>query len=262
MYKYSKILSLVAAIGWIIFIFSAFKGYHFWYAGFVFFFWLSLGALNYRHETTFWYFKNKLGVFLRFYTILFVVGFISDYVIGQKMTDLWVYPYYTSLFDWVRLYAIIYPFGGLAVLELVFLLAVIFGEKIVFTKKLARLDHLVDWYLVIILAASLLLFLSSATLPAQAFFAALYAIWVLTATISLGRHLSHGIHWIAVLIGTTLMSVLLHEIPNTAVFEWKYQNMPFLAQPIFEVPIFIILGWYVLVLVMFRLWIRCVWNRK
>jgi hypothetical protein len=134
-YKNSKILALISTVIWLLFVFSAFKGFHFWYAGFVFFFWLALAALNYRHRTSLWMLKNYLRHFLFLYGILLVVGFHGDYIIGQVLTDFWRYPYYTTTGDWVRLYTIIYPFGGLVVLELVYFLSWIFGEHFRWTNR-------------------------------------------------------------------------------------------------------------------------------
>ncbi len=199
-----------------------------------------------------------------------MIGFVADYVIGQKMADMWIYPYYASAFDWIRLYAIIYPFGGLAVLELIFMLSALFGERIIFTKRkemlpgkiLDYLDHLTDiTFIGLIVVWPLFLFFSyEAPVPHLLFITTI--MWVTLATLNLARHLRHGIHWLAIFIGTAIMSIMLHEFPNTAVFEWKYHNLPVLSQSILGIPLLALPGWYLLVLIMFRLWIRLAWNRK
>jgi hypothetical protein len=95
-YKYKDLFALLATIGWMVFVYSAFLGFHFWYLGFVFFFWLSLGILNYRHESTFWLLKNRLSLFIKYYLFLALLGFIADYIIGQVLVGFWIYPFYNS----------------------------------------------------------------------------------------------------------------------------------------------------------------------
>ena len=130
-YKYKDLFALLSTVGWMAFIYSAFKGFHFWYLGFVFFFWLSLGILNYRHESTLWLMKNRLFLFVKYYLVLAFLGFVADYIIGQTLAGFWIYPFYNSGFDWLRLYLLIYPIGGLSVIELVYFLAGIFKEKVI-----------------------------------------------------------------------------------------------------------------------------------
>src|SRR3989338_10978646 len=100
MYKGVKIITFFSTLGWLAFIFAAFNGYTEWYTGFSFFFWLSLGILNYRHRTSLWLLKNKLRDFLFFYGQLIVLSFFLDLIIGQKLTGFWSYPAYDSTSDW------------------------------------------------------------------------------------------------------------------------------------------------------------------
>ena len=145
MYKYGKVIAFLATIGWLASVFAAFKGFAFWYAGFVFFFWLAMGTLNYRHRTSLWYIENRLWLSFRFFAILVIVSVFADYFAFQKLTDLWSYPHYNSWDDWARLYLIIYPFGGLALLEFVYFLSGIFFEKLRFVEKVrSRIHKLVD----------------------------------------------------------------------------------------------------------------------
>ena len=270
MYKNSHILAFFASITWMLFIFSAFKGFHLWYAGFVFFFWLALAALNYRHTTSLWLAKNRTRRFLEFYTVLFVVGFIADYVIGQHVADLWSYPYYTSLFDWVRLYVIIYPFGGLSILELSFFLGNLFHEKFVLLPKVHStlahsvdfLDDVVDATLFLLLSGGLVIYFFNSSYQFTEVVVYTFFVWTVLTTIKLALHLRHGIHWLAIFITVLFVSILLHEIPNTVAFEWKYHTAIMLNTPIMQIPLWVIIGWYVMLLAMYRLWIRVVLNRK
>lgn len=254
---------------WLIFIFTAFKGFRFWYVGFVFFFWLSLSLLDYRHETTLWYLKNRFGHFFKFYLLILVLGFIVDFIIGQEISHFWSYPYYHTLSDWLRLYLIIYPFGALSVLELVFFLANIFKEKFVFTHRVPNLeerlidasDHFVDLFLIFIVIVLPILYFLHITLPFKHLFFYGFFVWVLVATAKFIYHIRHGLHWVAILLATLFMSLLLHEIPNTAVFEWKYYNAPILNTLILNIPLWVFVGWYLIVLMTLRLWIRFMWSK-
>lgn len=226
--------------------YSAFMGFHFWYAGFVFFLWLSLAALNYRQATTLWLLKNRRVLLLRFYVVLVAVGLVVDYIIGQQVTRLWTYPLYSSVWDWFRLYFIIYPFGGLSILELMFFLSNLFHEKFVFTHVKKRLeiqasngrDYVLDVLEGCLLIALPALYLLRVPLPFFALFFCGLGIWVVWTTIQFTRHIRHGLHWFAILCTVVLISVFLHEIPNTAVFEWKYNAAPIFNFLVLNIPLY------------------------
>jgi hypothetical protein len=263
-YKYGRIASLAAGIAWLVFAFSAFQGFHFWYLGFVFFFWLSLSLLNYRHRTTLWFLRNRTLYFALVYAILIVIGFVGDYVIGQQVANLWRYPYYTAYFDWVRLYALIYPLGGLAVLELVLFLGALFREKLILlpkphaplTRPLNLADHMLDGLVVCALIAIPVLYWAQVSLPFAHLSVYVFLAWVAVATAQFVYHVRHGSHWVAILLAALLMSVFLHEVPNTAVFEWEYFNAPLLNLRVLSIPLWVMAGWYVIVVLMLRIWVR------
>lgn len=270
MYKNKERLALVFCLIWISLIFSAFKGFHFWYAGFLVFFWLSLGFLNYRHETSLWLLRNRTTLFLKFVMVSAAVGFIADYLIGIKISHFWNYPFYNDLFDWVRLYLIIYPFGGLSILELVFFLSGLSGDKLYFIHKTNNLtqkfidasDYFVDIFLLIVILLWPLMYWFGVKLPIRHFFAYGFLVWLVIATVKFAYHIKHGWHWVAIFLAALLMSLLLNEYPNTVALEWVYYNGPILNYKILELPVWVMLGWYVMILFMMRLWIRLVWAKK
>lgn len=263
MYKYGKIVAFFSTIAWLAFIFSAFKGFHFWYAGFTLFFWLTLASLNYRHRTSLWFLKNKLYRFLIFYFHIVLLSFFADFFIGQKLTNFWQYPFYNSLTDWLRLYFIIYPFGCVAVLELAYLLSQIFKEPFLFVKKsLTPVHKFIDWldviwvyviYATVFTSPLFLIYGPSAGYKNFVFWLALA--WPVLATIKLRYHISHWLHWLVIFIATLIISVFLHELPNVGVFEWKYGDMPVFNFYILGIPFWVVVGWYVIVLGTFRLWL-------
>ena len=270
MLKDPKVGALCAAVVWIVFIFAAFKGLQFWYAGFVFFFWLSLAFLNYCHSTSFWIAQHTPWRFLRFYLALFAVGFIGDFVIGQNIAHLWSYPHYNSFVEWATLYAISYPFGGLSILELSFFLGYIFHEKFVYLPRVHmsaahyvdKLDHAVDTLLAALLLGGSALYLYGIHTGLAKSIVYLFLLWAVLTTVKLAYHLRHGIHWIALFCAVLFISVLLHEVPNTAVFEWEYYTAPILNFLIFEIPAWVFLGWYLMLLVMYRLWLRLILQKR
>lgn len=268
MYKNAGFIALISGLLAVLFLFAAFKGYHFWYEGFVFFFWLALALLNYRHRTSLWLLRNRTHAFLRFYLAIFVVGFLADYVIGQQIAHLWSYPYYATVFDWVRLYALIYPFGGLSILELMFLIGSTLHERFVYLPRVHRaaridlLDTTVDVCLGIILIGSPLLYAIGIQLPYAITIVYAFLLWAVLTTIKLEQHLKHGLGWVAILLAVLVTSVLLHEVPNTAVFEWQYHSAPILNMSLIGIPLWVVVGWYMMILVMVRLWIRLILPRQ
>lgn len=236
LYKNLSLISLLSAIIWLGFTFAAFKGFHFWYTGFVFFFWLSLATLNYKHETTLWIIKNRTHLFIKFFIVLLVMGFVADFIIGQHIAHLWSYPYYNTLTDWLRLYFIIYPFGGMCVLELTFFLSNFFREKFIFThttknvssKIIDASEHVLDILLLFLVVGLPLLYFFHIKLPFPHLFLYGFFLWVAVTTVRFTRHIRHGLHWFAITLTVLFLSVFLHEVPNTAVFEWKYHTAPIL----------------------------------
>lgn len=270
MYKHSQQIALIAIIGALIFTFAAFSGLHFWYAGFVFFFWLSLSALNYRHKTSLWVLKNNTRRFIYLYSFLFILGFIGDFVIGIHIANLWIYPQYDVIWKWILLYTIVYPCGGLSLVETIFFLANIFKEKFVFTHGKEGIDavlnisdHLLDGLITILVVAKLLSSLIGLRFVFEHIILFGFLLWMILATIRFMYHIKHAWHWFAIILGTVFMSIFLHEIPNLAVLEWKYFHGPFLNTPlIFGIQPWVFVGWYFMTLLMLRVWVRLVWASR
>ena len=265
--KAKNIISFFSFLIALSFIFSAFRGFHFWYGGFVFFLWLSLSVINYEQKTSLWLLIKRIHIFVVFWLSLSIISFLLDYFIGQKMTALWVYPYYDSLADWLRLWMILYPFGGLAVLELTYFLSSIFGEQLEFIKTRSSAWHkAIDKLDLILLATVFILpfvffkFIDQDNL--NSLIIILFVGWAIVATIKLRFHINHWRHFVFILALTLLLSVLLHEVPNVGVFEWQYSAAPFLNQEIIGVKLWVMLSWYFLVLAIFRIWIYWILHKK
>lgn len=261
--QYRKVIIVLSTVVWLAFIFAAFRGFHFWYAGFVFFLWLSLGVFNYKEKTSFWLINDSIKTAIRFYIYLVIISFVGDFIMGQNLTHLWSYPFYKSLDAWLRLYFIIYPFGGLAVLELSYFLCNIFGEKLVFVRKPYNLFHkLVDYADGLLLFAILIFtLLAIAGIKIGSFnHLIIYSLftWAVIGTLKFKLHISHWFHYVAILVVTLLISLFLHEIPNVGTFEWQYNDGPFLNQNILGIRLWVVAGWYIIVLGMVRAWMHVV----
>lgn len=101
--KYRKAVAVFSSIGWLAFIFSAFRGFQFWYSGFVFFLWLSLALINYEQETSFWFLKNKFLKLAKFYLLLVVLAFFVDFILGHGKNSL----NFASKFAIIKSYSLI-----------------------------------------------------------------------------------------------------------------------------------------------------------
>lgn len=260
MNKYQKTIALFATIGWLIFILAAFRGFHFWYEGFIVFFYIALGTINYQQKTTVWLLKNKFRKFLKFYIFLIVFFFFVDYLLGQKIGHLWSYPYHTYLLSKEWLY-LMYPLAGLAILELTYFIGGVFGEKLIFIKNPRNIFHkVVDkaetvWLLITLFVPVIFYSLRISFYNAGSFLAYASVVWIILYTIKLDYHLKHRLHWLAIFLLTAILSILTQEVPNVGVFEWVYHNSPFLNQIIFGIHLWVILAWYLFVILMLRFWI-------
>ena len=87
----------------------------------------------------------------------------------------------------------------------------------------------------------------------------LFSAWVVLTTLKFKFYLKHWTHWIAIVGATAVLSIFMHEIPNTAVFEWKYSVPSLLSNySIFGIELWLLWGWYLLVLVMLKFWVQMV----
>lgn len=261
-----KIVSLFATIGWLAFSYMAFKGLHLWYWGFASFFWLTLSSLNYRYETSLWLIKNKTYRFLRLYIIFVIFFFFIDFIIALNLTNLWQYPYYKNLFHWGTLYLVLYPLFAFIMLELVYFVAGIFGEKLRFVHRPRKLWHyLIDKLDLIFLLLIFLLPITNIFSPIPGF--TIFIVWVtiiwgIIATLKFKYHIQHWGHYTAIFIAVFIIAVLLNEIPNTVALEWVYNKAPIFNQIIFGVPLWVIMGWYISVLFVLRFWIYFVLKKR
>jgi len=257
MYKYRKIIALFTTVGWLAFIFSAFKGFPFWYEGFIVFIWITLGSLNYRHKTTLWLLHNRFLRLLKFYLFLLGFFFLVDFVISQKLANLWIYPYHTTFISLLWIY-LMYPIVMFFMVEFIYFISSVFGENFKFLKPKNNLSHkfldnLDNFVLIMVLFISPLLFKIVPSFSGFIVYGSIF--WLIVSTIKLRYHFSHWFHLFLIFILVALLSIFLNEIPNVGVFEWVYNEAPILNILILGVPVWIMLGWYLLVLLTLKFWL-------
>lgn len=257
-----KIAIFFSTISWLIFIMAGFQGFHFWYGGFLIFFWLSLGLWNYFHRTSLWLLRNNFLNFLKFYVPFAIFLAFLD-LTGQGYT-LWYYPFYYSIgFIWV--YLVLYPWSGLGLLELIYFLSEIFGEKLIFIQRgLTRWHRFIDFLENLMFVVIIMATLSAALgwMPSLLVFFEIYIAWIILMAVKLKFHIRHWLHYILIIALASAIAVLVNEVPNVNAFEWVYLKAPFLNQIIWGVPLWAALGWFWFTFFVLRLWIPLVLHPK
>lgn len=259
-FLYTRIAILVAALATVGFFIAGFQGLPFWYGGFVLCFWLAFGLLNYPEHSSLWCAFHRVKPFLLFYGALAgVAALIDQFGLGSH---LWFYPVYK---DWWMLwvYGALYPLSGLAALEMLYFLAHLFGEPLIFkeyslTKWHGFFDVFEQLFLLLILAfilASVAGIVKGLSVPLAA---AAAMLWLIAALIKLFFHIRHPGHYALVIALTVALAILSHELPNLSAREWVYVAAPlsdFFNALFLGLPVWVWFGWFLFVLVPLRLWI-------
>jgi hypothetical protein len=263
-FLYSRITILIASVGWIASVFAGFKGFPFWYGGFVLCFWLAFGLLNYKERSSVWLFHNKPRLFALFYAALAGTLFLGDQF-GLNM-HLWFYPFYEGyalLFVWL----VLYPFGGLAVLELFYFLSGYFGEPLRFEgHQKARWHDFFDVLEPLIFLTMIGVIVKGAIgigpeiTVSVAIIIAIF--WILAALVKIKFHIRHTGHYTLILALTALLATVSHELPNTIAREWVYLDAPFLNLSALGLPLWVWIWWFLFTLIPLRLWIFLVLHQK
>ncbi|MDO8620238.1 MAG: hypothetical protein Q7R64_02720 [bacterium] len=239
-------------------------GVPFWYGGFVLCLWGALGLLNYGQHSSLWLIHKKPWLFVLLYGALAGASFLTD-TFGLN-AHLWFYPLYQGIgLFWVWL--VLYPFGGLAMLELLYFFAGYLDEPLHFKEypqtRMHRFFDVFESLLFLLMIAVIVLGAVKAdwglALPNMVI---LSVLWMFSALVKLRFHIGHPGHFILVIVIATFFSVLSHELPNTLAREWIYLEQPFLNFLIFGVPSWVWIGWFWLNLMTLRLWIFLVLHPK
>ena len=260
-FLYTRIAILVAMVGWIVFAFAGLRGFPFWYGGFVLCFWFCAGLSNYQQKSSVWLASNRRGTFLLLLAAYAGGAFLFDQF--GLYANLWFHPLYSG-WGLLWVYVVLYPFAGLACLELLYFLAHLMGERLLFVHRKETLWHhgidAVESALFVLMGGAALLGIMDKVSVSAVLLISL--LWVLSAGVKLFLHTRHAKHYTLIVIVSFLIAALLHEMPNTGAFEWIYLDAPALNGLIWFLPLWVWLGYSWLLLFTLRLWIFLVLHPK
>ncbi|HCB35492.1 MAG TPA: hypothetical protein DEP25_02505 [Candidatus Taylorbacteria bacterium] len=256
-FLYSRVTIIALFAGGFIFAFAGFNGFPLWYGGFVLCFWSALGMLNYSERSSIWLLHARPWFFALFYASLASTAFLAD-TFGLGM-HLWFYPFYEGWgLLWVWL--VLYPIGGLTVLELLYVLSGWFGEHLRFEEHkgtawhrfLDVFEYIVFLSLIAAVAAGAAGIEIAITAPLTLILA---MVWIPAALVKFWSHTRHPGHYATFIALTALLAAISHGLPGTIAREWVYLDAPFLALSILGLPLFVWIDWFLFTLFPLRLWL-------
>jgi len=230
------------------------------FSGFaVFIFSLFLAFLKYNHFYEFTliglffilhYFVSKLinkKVYLSLYFIFFAGGLIADFLLGISIVKLWYYNYH-HYFEYVPLYFLIYPLGGIVMAQ-TFVLFKTFFQTRQSEQETAKISTRVLKILFFTtLVFSLLIIFLNLIYGLKYFGFILYFLLTLSAFFyfnykseKFSKLLKEPKLYIFITLFTAYLNAFVHEFPNTFAKQWIYQNFPFNDILILNIPITVFL---------------------
>lgn len=260
--KKIRFLIFIIGIGLTLFgLFSAIKQNNvYWYSYFVIGVFFICDYIDYQFRK-----KSVLSLifdkkFKKFFLIyfLFVLFTIVIEVLGRVIGKMWYYPNYDLLDHIIHVFLIAYPFGALSVVAVYNVFKDL--SKRVFKHKpnyefSERFMQKVSTPL-IVFSVAIYIFLAIYHIyigPANTKILSLVFLSVLGLDAvnfkinkkSIFSEIIAGNYSIIFsVILTTIVSGLIHEVPNTFSYEWIYQNIPFTSYEIWDVSVFILTaGW-------------------
>ena len=255
-FLYTRIAILLTTAGWIGAALAGLKGYPLWYGGFVLCFWVSFGLLNYHARSSFWLALKRPALFAVLFSSLACVLLLMD-MFGLS-THIWFYPIYKGwglLFVWL----VIYPFGGLSVLELFHFLARCLGETLHLkersTQKWQMYFDILEHILFLLMIAVIILgatWISGQIVVLLA--ASIAVLWILAALIKMRFHINDLGQYLLIIILAVMHGVLSHWLPHTIAREWVGLDASFLNLFALGLPLWVWIGSFLFTLVPLRLW--------
>lgn len=196
------------------------------------------------------------------YLIYLLMTLIIDYLYGRGIVDMWLYPHFTNLYrDVIHVLIVGMPFAFFSIAAFYHtckgLLSRLGPRQKSLPPRLSRGEWIVTMLLfgIVIVAAVYplinYLFLDNGDRYRVMSISMVCATPSLAPSTSLlfGRGILRQVihlHWdsIIALLITVLTCGLIHEVPNTFVWEWRYENIPFTKLEIFHINILILIfGW-------------------
>lgn len=261
----------LVAVGAILSLTSVFlavrETYSAWYTPFVLGSYVLFGSANimaHGRSTLSAVYSNP-RIWIRLYLILAVLGFIIDVPIGRLLGDLWIYPHFDVIEQFIHVWLIGYPFALLSAVETYWFFSRLFAKRgtIDLDFKIVEVPGAVRSGIMIIALILLLV--------------------ALTMGIAGNPDATRRVLFILLIVGTVAVDLLatimdrpsifqsaysrnfrplslaalsapvigaIHEIPNTFAREWVYQNIPLTDFEILGVNVLVLsIGWFALLLV-------------
>ncbi len=212
--------------------------------------------------------RSGFNVRSAFIFLLFIL--VTDLIAGQVVFKIWYYPHYTSVLNWILLYLVIYPIGGLSLLVMFRVFKILASkefrdERFYLIKDPARweriLIHVTFWTFPLAVFLPLVLFATgtlenviSSSLAYSVLSLFLLYQWVFCFDIVTfayhGKPLIYDFlrgdkRVIIAIVVTGIVGATLHEVVNTFAYEWRYipERLPFIKGQLFGVPFTIFIGW-------------------
>jgi hypothetical protein len=260
------IVSTVAAI---------FLHFSYFYSSFVIGIFLFFDSLVHILDKTLAFTSNLERVGVTFWSI--IIGFViaTDLVGGQLIFTVWRYPPYHSALNWLLLYGIIYPVGGLSVIAMFRFFDLLFGR--IFPGRLFSLNSpevLTRHFLRAVAILEPLVLLIPLVLFLTGLVSLVAHLWILYFLLFLfiffewtfffdalvfafgGRPIILDLlrgekRVILALVLSGLISASLHELINTYVHEWVYiaEKFPVTSATLLGVPVMVFITWIPLTIV-------------
>jgi hypothetical protein len=198
---------------------------------------------------------NK-SIYIKLYIIGLILGIIGDLILGIYISELWYYTY-SQIWEYILLYLLIYPFGGIVLIQSYFILK----QRTKFKNnkvnlKLKTIKILNAIFIIITLILSIIIYLLDIRYIQLIHFGILSLVFFFTFTYysekkikkSFLRDILENPKQVIVISSiVTYLNAIIHEYPNTIAKQWIYTNIPFQNITILDVPAILILcGWFIL----------------
>jgi hypothetical protein len=212
-----------------------------------------IGLLFILYPITKKYFKTK--ILIQLYVLFAIIGgLIADLLIGPTIGELWYYNY-TLIFEYVLLYLIIYPLGGLVmIMSFLYFLK---NCKLKKPKKISTTPLKNIAILSLIISITFIILKYNYNLNYSGFwFGSFFCLFIIFA-INYYSEKKNKTSFISILLTNpkpviitsllgTYINAFIHEYPNVFAQQWVYQNMIFQNIQFLNIPLAVLVGWIIL----------------
>lgn len=192
------------------------------------------------------------------YGIFFLGGLIADLLLGLTVANLWYYTY-STVFEYLTLYLLIYPLGGIVMVQTFLILEYMLVQKpgsAFSPRKPVKMFMFFFFGLVVFLVFA-------ETVVDLAFFGFWLYFAVTFTVLFLVNYMSERLsgdsfvrrvaknpgRYALVVFAAAYTQAFIHEFPNVFAEQWVYQGWPF-PVGVFSIPVVVFfLGWFALTVI-------------